>query len=349
MGTIAAYDNKGSILLFSSNHLELTHILKMKGREYITDLSFSPDGSMIAVSNGFDINFWNVETGDIIDSITGYYEVVGEALFIPERDILVSLDRGVRIWDLKTHKLLKTLPSTESVRCIQLSPDGNILACGNSDNLVLLFDVNTWLKKYTLKGHIDGISSVAFSPDGNILVSSSWDKTMRLWNVHTGKYIATLKGDTAEPEYVVFNPNGKKVVSFDDEKIRIWDINTSMLEKTIVSEEDEINFIVYSPDGGMIVTCEGKKIQFRDIDTGELRKSIPVETWGNSIAFSPDGKTIACTGYNVVSLYNSQTGQLKKSFTGHIGSVNSVSFSSDGKTLASASRDSTVILWDLSK
>lgn len=348
-GTIAAHDNKGSTLLFSSNGLELRHTLKMIGRESINDLAFSSDGSMIAASNGFDINFWNVETGDLVDSITGYYEVVGEALFIPDRDLLVSVDRGVRIWDLNTLKLQKTLPSTESVKCIQLSPDGNTLACGNYDNLVLLFDVNTWLNKYTLKGHVDGISSVAFSPDGNTLVSSSWDNTMRLWNLHTGKYMSTLKGDTSEPEYVTFTPNGQKVVSLDEGKIRIWNINAGILEKTIDTEEDEVYSFVCSPDGRMIVSSVGKKILFWDIDSGELKKSIPVETWVNSLAYSPDGKTIACAGYNTVSLHNSNTGELKKKFTGHIGPVNSVSFSADGKTLASCSRDSTVILWDLSK
>ena len=290
MGIIAAYDDKGSTLLFSSNGLELRHTLKMIGRESINDLAFSPDGSMIAASNGFDINFWNVKTGDLVDAITGYYEVVGEALFIPDRDLLVSVDRGVRIWDLNTLKLQRTLPSTESVRRIQLSPDGNTLACGNSDNLVLLFDVNTWLNKYTLKGHINGISSVAFSPDGNTLVSSSWDNTIRLWNVHTGKYMSTLKGETSEPEYVTFTPNGKRVVSIDDEKIRFWDINTGILEKTIDSEEDEVYSFVFSPDSRMIVSSVGKKILFWDIDSVELKKSIPVETWVNSLAYSPDGK-----------------------------------------------------------
>ena len=348
-GIIAAYDDKGTTLLFSSNGLELHHTFKMIGREYINDLAFSPDGRMIAASNGFDINFWNVESGDLVNSITGYHEVVGKALFIPDRDLLVSFDSGVRIWDLKTRKLQKTLSSTESVRCIQLSPDGNTLACGNSDNLVLLFDVNTWLNKYTLKGHIDGISSVAFSPDGNTLISSSWDNIMRLWNIHTGKYISILKGDTSEPEFVVFNPNGQNVVSLDEGKMRIWDIDTGILEKTIDTEEEEIYSYAFSPDGRMIVSSAGKKILFWDIDSGELMNNLPVDTWVNSLAFSPDGNIIACSRYNGVSLYNSNTGELKKTFTGHIGTVNSVSFSADGKTLATCSRDSTVILWDLSK
>ncbi|MCG9128055.1 PD40 domain-containing protein [Candidatus Poribacteria bacterium] len=346
-GIIAAYDDNGTTLLFSSNGLELRHTLKMIGRESINDLAFSPDGRMVAVSNGFDINFWNVESGDLVNSITDYYEVISEALFIPNSDLLVSIDRGVRIWDLKTSKFIRTLPATESVKCIQLSPDGNTLACGNYDNHVLLYDVNTWLIKYTLKGHINGISSVAFSPNGNTLVSSSWDKTMRLWNVHSGKYISTLKGETSEPEYVDFHPNGQKVVSLDAGKIRFWDINTGILEKTIDTESDDVYSFVFSPDDRKIVSSVEKKILYYDIDSGELLKSIPVDTWTSYLAYSPDEETIACAMYNGVSLYDSETAELKKTFTGHIGTVNSVSFSADGKTLASCSRDSTVILWEI--
>jgi len=139
------------------------------------------------------------------------------------------------------------------------------------------------------------------------------------------------------------------IFSIDDGKIRCWDIDTRSIEKTIDSDEDEIYAIVCSPDGRMIVSSVGKKILLWDTDSWELKKNIPVETWINSFAYAPDGETIAGTGFNTVSFYDSKTFELKKSFTGHVGPVNSVSFSSDGKTLASGSRDSTIILWDLSK
>ena len=103
----------------------------------------------------------------------------------------------------------------------------------------------------------------------------------------------------------------------------------------------------------MTLACTGDNgadgIRFWDVTTGELLKTIDVEAGADSVVYSPDGSTFASGGLGELSVWDVATGDLLKTFTGHIDPVYSVAYSPDGRILASGCRDSTVILWDLTK
>ena len=44
----------------------------------------------------------------------------------------------------------------------------------------------------TLRGHSEGVFSVAYSPDGKHVVSGSNDRTVKVWDAQTGKLVSVL-------------------------------------------------------------------------------------------------------------------------------------------------------------
>lgn len=123
-----------------------------------------------------------------------------------------SYDDTVRLWDLMTGALHRTL-SSDSTYSAAFSPDGWLLACCCDDNTVRLYDPVTGALHQTLKGHSNCVMSVAFSPNGRLLASGSSDSTVRLWDPMTGTLQRTLRGHSATIYSVAFSPDSRLLES----------------------------------------------------------------------------------------------------------------------------------------
>src|SRR5262249_34137498 len=69
-----------------------------------------------------------------------------------------------------------------------------------------------------------------------------------------------------------------------------------------------------------------------------------------ALAFAPDYRTLAAgNSAGSIRLFDLFEGKEWRSLDGHRGEVDSLQFSADGKGLLSTSRDTTALVWDLSR
>ncbi len=99
---------------------------------------------------------------------------------------IVDLRRLIRLYELSTWKY-RDIEIHAVAESIAFSPDGNLLATGHRDGLVLLWDVENEQVGQTLKGHTDPIWSLDFSLDNAYLASAGTaDGTAKVWEVPSG-------------------------------------------------------------------------------------------------------------------------------------------------------------------
>lgn len=110
----------------------------------IRDLTFTPDGSKIAVAFLGNSVFWliDVEDGSFLQAFEGHTYRVNSMAFSPDGKLLVSgpRDQKVRLWQVENGELILTLEGhNDEVNSVAFSQDGSMIASGSSDNTVILW------------------------------------------------------------------------------------------------------------------------------------------------------------------------------------------------------------------
>ena len=232
------------------------------------------------------------------------------------------------------------------------SPDGKILATGDTDGEVCLWKIADAQPLLTLKGHTDWVCSVSFSSNGQTLASCSGDETVRLWDVKTAQCMKILREHRDWVYSVVFSPDGKVLASCStDRTVKIWEVNTGQCLKTLQGHTDWVHSVAFSPDGQTLVSgSKDTTIKVWEISTGQCLKTLQGHVnWVWSVAFSPDGKTLASGSEDkAVRIWDVSTGQCLKTLQGHTNWVRSVTFSPKGQILVSGSADHKIRIWEVS-
>jgi WD40 repeat protein len=237
------------------------------------------------------------------------------------------------------------------VLSVSFSPNGKLLAIGDTRGEIHLWRVRDSRPLQTYKGHTSWVRSIAFKPDGSMLASCSNDQAIKLWDVQTGECLKTFYGEIGPIMSVSFSPDGQVLASgHADRTVRLWDVGSGQCLQILQGHEDIVGSVAYSPQGKVLASSsDDQTVRLWDVETGECIRILEGHSdivW--SIAFSPNGNVLASSSEDrSIKLWNIETGSCLKTLTGHNHIVFSVSFSHDGSTLASGSGDRTIRLWDL--
>lgn len=298
------------------------------GTTSLNALTFSPDGSQIAVANVKGVALYETYSGNAVTLFPILINNVNALAISPAREkdggqtvAVAGEDAVVRLWDARTgEQRADLIGHTDPVVALAFSPDGNTLASGSfRESRLWDLTLAQGPRATVLHGHRDMVTTLAFSPDSKTLASTSFYGTILLWDVQTGRLRHTLSAHTDSIQALAFSPDNEILVSGG-----YW------------SPDAESTIRVWNPHTGQLLST------FEDHTT-------PVF----ALAFSPDirsDKTLASAGWDdTILVWAPYNGQLQATFGSNAAPIVALAFLPDanGGMLASASLDGTIQLQSL--
>ena len=184
---------------------------------------------------------------------------------------------------------------------MSLSGDARLLASGDWNGSVFVWDMTKHSIASSLIGHTQYVGGCLFAPRSHLLATSSWDDTLRLWDASLGRPLVTLK----QAQVFNFSPDGNRLA------VRLGESELAVAE------------IAHS-DSYQVLNPEMIGNRSHEDTLGDVIRSAP---------FSPDGQLLAIALEEGIHLYHAKSG----TYLGHLqtGSCEEILFDNAGENLIS--------------
>jgi WD40 repeat protein len=358
--TLAAGGMNKAVRLWDVATGKKTRELATQPPAMIHGLAFAPDGTRLAsasVARGGFSHVWDVATGkalvrDAARAAGMAYSGDGKTLVLcPAFD-----DDYIRLADADTGRDRQTIRHPGAF-AVALSPDGQTLASGGSDQLIRLLDVKTGKDRLPALGTALLLSALELSADGKLLAGGSRGGHLTLFDPATGKVVQELPRQADALLALAFDPAGKRLLACDEQsQFRGVDVATGKAAPQpgpLVSQSPH----AFSSDGRWLASAvgprqvvvwdlaTGKKVQEFAAGPGEHRSVV-------ALALAPHEPLAVLALHageygTVLELWDWRAGKKVRDFQGLKHTPHrALVFSPDGRSVAAGSALGEVWVWE---
>jgi WD40 repeat protein len=267
---------------------------------------------------------------DLIQTIQGNSKLYG-VKFNPKNNTIIAYGDSsiINIYDMHLQSIANIKSKNDEIKAIDISLDGNYLACGGDDGYIEVWDLNSYKNIHRMQSNSDDTLAIAFNSDASKVASGGEEKVIDVWNAKAGEQIARLEGHQEEVTNISFIDFDRKIVSTaKDKNTKIWDV---VKKKTVYS------YLTPSNEYGEIKKAKS----FDDYTISALTEVESAE--GNSR--KRNGPPV----WKYTMKFKDNQGNTIKEFNQHRGPITDISVASNRSYMASSSEDKTIRLWDLEK
>ena len=163
---------------------------------YVQSIAWNPvETNVVAVSQNLEgpIEFWNVETGELIETMDVPQWTWDALEWSPDGQWLAVASWRPLIVDWSQRRTIQSLEGhSRNVRVTRFNQDGSLLATTGQDGTICIFETKNWELIEKLEGHTSTVLNAAWNPRSTRLATTSSDGTLRLWNTTSSRQALSL-------------------------------------------------------------------------------------------------------------------------------------------------------------
>lgn len=316
--TSSAYSKRGNILFTSSldGSVRAWDMLRYRNFRTFTAptrLSFScvaidPAAEVVCAGShdSFDIHLWSVQTGALLDQLSGHEGPISTLAFTPDGRYLVSgsWDHTIRVWSVfNRSQSSEVLQLMSDLLCVAIRPDSSQIAASTLDGQLTFWNLNTSIQESGVDGRRDvsggrtltsrrtaasapgtkSFRSITYSADGTVLLAAGNSKYICMYSVTT---LTLIKKFTVS---VNLSLDGTQ------EFLNSAAIMSNGLPRAMIDTEGEASDLEERVDKSLPGAKRG-----RDATARTLRPEVRV----TSIEFAPTGRSFCASSTEGLLIYS---------------------------------------------
>lgn len=273
---LLAVSGARQILLYHADTLELAGVLPYP-EGYATSLRFSRNGALLVVAGGHgalqgNVVLFEVKTGRRVAEIGKELDTVLSADLRANHAMVAfgTPGRKLKVCDVAGNELYVKDKHSEWVTAVAFSPDGVLLASGDRNGGLRVWESDSGGEYLNLEAHKAAITALAWRSDSNVLASSSEDGEVILWEMNNGGLVKRWTAHGGGTLGVDYSHDGKLVTAGRDRHVRTWTGDGSLIKDLAETSELPTKVAFLSDNARVVAGLWNGEIVVWQHDSGQL-------------------------------------------------------------------------------
>ncbi len=271
-------------------------------------IALNGDGSVLAAANGTTVQVWRTENG----------EPIGEPRHCGD-----------------------------SVVCVAISADGNLMATGSNTGTVQVWLLKTGFPIGEPLNLGTSVNRVAVANDGYVVAAG--DLVVRAWKTTTNEPVNITYSDSETAKSIILSGNGRVLAVRNREgNLQLWDTETGKPIGKPLELGTDVQWVKLSGDGKLagVLKGDGKLRLWRVEGWMPIGKPWQFPVHAGTVALSDNGVVASGGLYGTVDLWRIESGErFGKELHFETENTYALAFSRDGSIVAAGSERGVVQLW----